>query len=371
MSCIAEENYLYIDLDGMKNAKSKLNRSIEEAKEQRDNITRAIESLQVPDGVLRRYGDELISVKNTISKGIDELIRIIAHIDYVVRRFEEVDDEFARRFSQGGYEIQEKSVLPRQSALFEGCNQYGPFMLNNNFLYDSQRMLDYLNGEPLDKTWMLIASSRGWGPITYEEFCRRMAVQQGVGYSALLEKWGARGSYSDIQGTADSGKDVNIKKDVISAATSLDSLMGYGVAALKKGGELYADNVIYNQAIPNSSSKVEMYRNMFNVVDEVDNFKNATNLAKGGIKSVGTKIGIAGAFIGGGIQIASDINNNNYSITQKKTAVAIDVGSTALSVFAVVGCALIPGVGWGIAAGFAAGFVINVVSDYAKDWLVE
>ncbi len=39
MGYIAEDNYLYIDFDGMKNVKSKLNRSIEEAKEQRENIT--------------------------------------------------------------------------------------------------------------------------------------------------------------------------------------------------------------------------------------------------------------------------------------------------------------------------------------------
>ncbi len=118
MSCIAEENYLYIDLYGIKNAKSKLNRSIEEAKEQRDNITRAIESLQVPDGVLRRYGDELISVKNSISNGIDELLRIILHIDYVVRRFEEVDDEFAKRFKAVGYEMRELLGLDRKNGSF-------------------------------------------------------------------------------------------------------------------------------------------------------------------------------------------------------------------------------------------------------------
>ncbi len=115
MSYIAEENYLYIDFDGMKNARSKLNWSIEEAKDQRENITRAIESLQVPDGVLRGYSDDLILVKNSISKGIDELLRIISHIDYVVRRFEEVDNEFAEKFKTAGYEMCEILGLERDS----------------------------------------------------------------------------------------------------------------------------------------------------------------------------------------------------------------------------------------------------------------
>ncbi len=72
----------------------------------------------MPDGVLRRYGDDLISVKNSIGKGIDELLRIISHIDYVVRRFEEVDNEFAEKFKAASYEMCEILGLQRDSGLF-------------------------------------------------------------------------------------------------------------------------------------------------------------------------------------------------------------------------------------------------------------
>ena len=53
------DNHIYISFDGMRETKNKINHAIEEAKNQRDNISRAIESLQVPDNVLRGYGNDL------------------------------------------------------------------------------------------------------------------------------------------------------------------------------------------------------------------------------------------------------------------------------------------------------------------------
>jgi len=121
---IVNEDYLYMFFEGMRETKREITRSIEEAKEQRENISRAIESLQVPDSVLRGYGDELIPVKNSISKDIDQLQRLNLHIDYVMRRFEEVDNECAARFRTIGYELQETLGLERDSGMFEtfaGC----------------------------------------------------------------------------------------------------------------------------------------------------------------------------------------------------------------------------------------------------------
>jgi len=115
---IVDDDYLYISFEGMKETKREINRSIEEAKEQRDDISRAIESLQVPDHVLRGYGDDLIPIKNSIIRDIDGLQRLNLHIDYVMRRFEEVDNEFAARFRAAGYEMRETLGLDRDSGIF-------------------------------------------------------------------------------------------------------------------------------------------------------------------------------------------------------------------------------------------------------------
>jgi len=114
-----DDDYLYIDFSETRETKKLINRAIEEAKEQRDDISRAIESLQVPDHVLRGYGDDLIPIKNSISRDIDGLQRLNLHIDYVMRRFEEVDNEFAARFRTAGYELQETLGLERDSGMFE------------------------------------------------------------------------------------------------------------------------------------------------------------------------------------------------------------------------------------------------------------
>jgi len=115
-----DDDYLYIDFDETRETKKLMNRVIEEAKQQREDISRAIEELQVPDSVLRGYGDDLIPVKNSIIKDIDELERMSSHLDYVMRRFEEVDNDFAARFRAVSYEMQETLGLERKSGLFEG-----------------------------------------------------------------------------------------------------------------------------------------------------------------------------------------------------------------------------------------------------------
>ena len=225
-----EDDYLYIDFSETRENKKLINRVIEEAKEQRESISRAIESLQVPDSVLRGYGDELIPVKNSISKDINQLQRLNLHIDYVMRRFEEVDNEFAARFRTAGYELQETLGLERDSGIFEafvgglklvvlqGVRAWSGFsksikdpaaqleqhikkwfkddeqkadktaiitmsvdrlhISNKNVLEETQGMYDYIKDGPTDKTWQLIAISQGWGIITYEEYCKRKSAQE-------------------------------------------------------------------------------------------------------------------------------------------------------------------------------------------------
>ena len=118
------DDYLSISFEGMKEVRKKIISSIDAKKAQRDNISRAIESLQVPDSVLRGYGNDLIPIKNSISKDIEELVRMSSHIDYVMKRFEEVDNEYAARFKSANYMLQEKLGLQRENGIF-GCGIAG------------------------------------------------------------------------------------------------------------------------------------------------------------------------------------------------------------------------------------------------------
>ena len=343
-------DYLYISFEGMRETKNQISHSIEEAKGQKDNISRAIESLQVPDSILRGYAADLVPIKNSISKEIDQLEKINLHIDYVVRRFEEVDNEFAARFSRGSFEVQEKSGLTRKSAVFGGYNQYGPFMKSNNFLYDSQRMLDYLNGESLDKSWMLVASSKGWGPITYEEFCRRM-TPQGVGNSALFGKWGSRDGSLDIQGT-DDGDSQSVTAGDVAGKVIRSTIEGTAEAIV---GSAIAKIPIISRSFTSIPA--------LGIACKVETItaKTGTKLLKGVTK------------IAGPVAVASyvfDIHQDfiKYDGTDTVKAVAVTTVGTGLA----VGAGLIAtGVGAPVGVAIVVGVGVSVVVGLASDWVKD
>jgi hypothetical protein len=154
------------------------------------------------------------------------------------------------------------------------------------------------------------------------------------------------------------------------AVTGWDTILSTPASGAAAGTFLLAKNV-YGAAISNSSSKVEMYSKMLDVANIADKFRLMNLTAN----SWGTKLGIVGNVIGGGLQISSDITNGNYSDEDKAKAVAVDVIQTGASIGTVlVISAFVPGVGWGIAAGIGLGFLgstaINYLAQKVKDeWI--
>ena len=113
---------------------------------------------------------------------------------------------------------------------------------------------------------------------------------------------------------------------------------------------------------------------MLDVANKADKFRSvSTELTGTGIKSIGTKLGIAGVVVGGGIQIGSDLMNDNYSNTDKMKAVTVDAVQMSASTGAVVAVSLlVPGVGWGIAIGIGVGIASSTAINYgAQAWKEE
>ena len=93
-----------ISFSRMNEATRKIERAQEEARCEAESLSRAIGSLQVSDGRLRMKGEALSSMRSRISRRQSGLQVMGAHIDYALRRFQEVDNLCAQRIKSNGYE---------------------------------------------------------------------------------------------------------------------------------------------------------------------------------------------------------------------------------------------------------------------------
>jgi hypothetical protein len=129
-----------------------------------------------------------------------------------------------------------------------------------------------------------------------------------------------------------------------------------------------AADVVYNTTIPNSSSRVEAYRNLFQAADEADDLRRVA----GKIKAIGKLGGAVASAIGGAIDIGEDVSNRNYNDTNKKKAVAVDVVATATAIGVGLIVATLPvSIPVGIVIGVGASIVISLGGSWLKDWGID
>ncbi len=107
-----------ISFSRMNEAKRKMERAQEEARCEGESLSRAISGLQVSDGRLRMKAEALNSLRSRISRRQGGLQVMGAHIDYAIRRFQEVDDLCARRIKSNGYECGRLMGLSTQHGIY-------------------------------------------------------------------------------------------------------------------------------------------------------------------------------------------------------------------------------------------------------------
>lgn len=181
-----------------------------------------------------------------------------------------------------------------------------------------------------DNSWKQDCLERGWGPLTKEDYGKRVAEAKSQGtYLPIVHAnefdWG------DVTWGSMTGVD-SIISDVTTLASSVSKNM--------------ANYVYRNSTLTNSSSRIEAYRKMFDIGNRADDIRVVSRtLDSGGWKSLSTKIGVGGSVIAGGINIFKDLNNEKYDDEDKEKAVTVDIVTTVvLGVATVAIAACIPGV---------------------------
>ena len=109
---------LSISFSRMNEANRKVGKAGEEARCEGESLSRAISSLQVSDSRLRMKAEALSSLRSRINRRQGSLQAMGAHIDYAVRRFQEVDNLCAQRIKSNGYECAKLMGLSTQSGIY-------------------------------------------------------------------------------------------------------------------------------------------------------------------------------------------------------------------------------------------------------------
>jgi RHS repeat-associated protein len=123
--------------------------------------------------------------------------------------------------------------------------------------------------------------------------------------------------------------DPSISGELGKASIAPDAITSYVSGAAEKALTTQADNM-YHSPVSNSSSRVEAYRKLFAVTDEVDRFKGLAGKAK----ALGTWGGAGISVVSGAFDVHEDLNNPNLTAEDKRKAVTIDVVKTGASVTA-------------------------------------
>ena len=110
--------YLSISFSRMNEANRKVGKAGEEARYEGESLSRAISSLQVSDSRLRMKAEALSSLRSRINRRQGSLQAMGAHIDYAVRRFQEVDNLCAQRIKSNGSECAKLMGLSTQNGIY-------------------------------------------------------------------------------------------------------------------------------------------------------------------------------------------------------------------------------------------------------------